>query len=154
SRLLPSSSQVRVLQVGAALSSDMEEQARAEEAGNPRYRWLGDLPRWKALRVLARSRLLVLTSLLEGGANVGSEAIAASVPVLASHIPGSVGILGADYPGYFPIGDTRALAQLLSRAENDAAFYNALTAHSRRLRPLVRPGRERESWRRLLRELC
>ncbi len=116
SRLLAPLSRVRVLHVGAALSPDMAVQARAEAAANPRYRWLGDLPRWRALRILARCRLLVLTSRLEGGANALSEAIAASVPVLSSRIPGSVGILGADYPGYFPAGDTDALAVLLARA--------------------------------------
>jgi putative glycosyltransferase (TIGR04348 family) len=153
SRLLPPSSRVRVLHVGAALSPDMAEQARAEADANPRYRWLGDLPRPRALRRLARCRLLALTSRLEGGANAVSEAVAAGVPVLSSHIAGSVGLLGADYPGYFPAGDTEALAALLSRAETDAAYYRTLKAHCRRLRPLFRPGRERESWRRLLREL-
>jgi putative glycosyltransferase (TIGR04348 family) len=153
SRLLPASSCLRVLHIGAALSPDMAEQARSEAAENPRYRWLGDLPRWKALRALTRSRLLVLTSLMEGGANVISEAIAAGVPVLSSHIPGSVGLLGADYPGYFPVGDTRALADLLHRAETDTGFYKKLTFSCRRLRPLLRPGRERQSWRRLLQEL-
>jgi putative glycosyltransferase (TIGR04348 family) len=153
SRLLPASSRLRVLHAGAALSPDMAEQARAEAAANPRYRWLGDLPRWKALRLLCRCRLLVLTSRLEGGANAVTEALAASVPVLSARIPGSIGILGADYPGYFPVGDTAALAALLARAEGDAAFYNALRRWCRRLRPLVRPARERQSWRRLLREL-
>jgi putative glycosyltransferase (TIGR04348 family) len=153
SRLLPPSSRVHVLQFGAALSPDMAEQARAEAAANPRYRWLGDQPRAKALRTLARSRLLALTSRLEGGANVISEAIAAGVPVVASHIPGSVGLLGADYAGYFPVGDTRALADLLHRTETDATFYKSLKGWCRRLRPLVRPARERQSWRRLLREL-
>ena len=57
---------------------------------------------------VARCRLLALTSRLEGGANVVSEAIASGVPVLSSYIAGSVGILGADYPGYFPVGDTDA----------------------------------------------
>ncbi len=90
----------------------------AEAAASRRYRWLGDLPRWKALRVLARCRLLVLTSLMEGGANVISEAIAARVPVLSSHIAGSVGILGAAYPGYFPVGDAAgAWHDLLEQAE-------------------------------------
>lgn len=152
-RLLPASSRVRVLHLGAALSPDMEQQARDEMDVNPRYRWLGDRPRWKALRVLARSRLLVQSSRLEGGANTVSEAIAAAVPVLSSAIPGSVGILGADYPGYFPVGDTQALAALLHRAETDARFYASLKAKCRRLRPLVAPTRERASWRRLLREL-
>jgi len=153
SRLLPPSSRVRVLHVGAALSADMAERASAEAAANPRYRWLGDLPRPRALRVLARCRLLALTSRLEGGANVISEAIAAGVPVVSSHIAGSVGILGADYPGYFPVGDTEALAALLHRAETDPGFYGTLRARCRQLRPLVRPAREREGWRLLLREL-
>jgi putative glycosyltransferase (TIGR04348 family) len=152
-RLLPAPSRVRVLHAGAALSREMEEQARREEATNPRYRWLGDLPRWKALRLLARSRLLSLTSLLEGGANAISEAVAVSTPVVASHIPGSVGLLGDDYPGYFAVGDTAALAAMLSRAETDPKFYHQLQARCWRLQPLFRPARERESWRRLLREL-
>ena len=153
SRLLPPSSRLRVLHAGAALDPGTGEKARAEAEANPRYHWLGELPRWKALRLLARSRLLVVTSRLEGGANVISEAIAASVPVLSSRIPGSVGILGPEYPGYFPPGDAEALAALLTRAEGDARFYAALMRWTRRLRPLVSPARERETWRRLLREL-
>jgi putative glycosyltransferase (TIGR04348 family) len=153
SRLLPASSRLRVLHVGAALSPDMADQARAEAASNARYRWLGDLPRWKALRLLARSRLLVLTSRMEGGANVISEAVAAGVPVLASRIPGSVGLLGDDYPGYFPVGDTQALANLLHRAETNASFYKSLKTRGRRLRSLFHPARERQSLRRLLREI-
>jgi hypothetical protein len=74
------------------------------------------------------------------------------VPVLSSRIPGSVGILGAGYPGYFPAGDAGALAALLARAEGDARFYATLVRWSRRLRPLVSPARERESWRQLMRE--
>jgi glycosyltransferase involved in cell wall biosynthesis len=131
----------------------MADQARAEAVANPRYRWLGDRPRWQALRILARSRLLVLSSRLEGGANVLSEAIAAGVPVVASRIPGSVGLLGDDYLGYFPVGDTETLANLLDRAETDAGFYNGLRTWCRRLRPLVRPARERQTWGSLLREL-
>jgi putative glycosyltransferase (TIGR04348 family) len=152
-RQLPPASRLRVLHVGAALSPEMAEQARAEEADNPRYRWLGELPRWRALRVLGRSRLLVLTSVSEGGANAISEALAASVPVLSSRIAGSIGLLGADYPGYFPVGDTEALARLLERAESDAGSYRALEESCARLRPLVDPARERQSWVDLLGEL-
>jgi putative glycosyltransferase (TIGR04348 family) len=153
SRLLPASSRIRVVHVGAALSDDMAECARAEAATNPRYRWLGELPRWKALRVLARSRLLVLTSLLEGGANAISEAFACSVPVLSSRISGSIGLLGPDYPGYFPVGDTQALASLLARTETDTAFCHRLQVWCEGLRPLVDPARERQTWAALLREL-
>jgi putative glycosyltransferase (TIGR04348 family) len=151
-RLLPAASRVRVLHLGAALSEDMAARARAEEAANPRYRWLGELPRWKALRVLARSRLLSLTSQLEGGANVISEALVVSVPVVSSRIPGSVGLLGRDYPGYFRFGDTRALADLLHRAESDPAFYQALKVRCEERRGLFEPAREMQSWQDLLRE--
>src|SRR5262249_33656107 len=142
-----------VVHLGSPLSPSMARRIQRETAANPRYRWLGDLPRWQALRVLARCRLLAQTSVLEGGANTISEAIAAGVPGLSSRIPGSGGLFGAGYPGYFPVGDTKALATLLRRAETDNGFYSALKAWCRRLRPLVEPARERASWRRLLREL-
>jgi putative glycosyltransferase (TIGR04348 family) len=127
-RLLPAASRLRVLHVGQALSDDMARRAQTEMAENRRYRWLGELPRWRALRVLARSHLLVLSSLSEGGANAISEALAMRVPIVASHIPGSIGLLGEAYPGYFPVQDTAALAHLLYRAETDTAFYAALAA--------------------------
>ncbi len=153
SRLLPAASRIQVMHIGAALDKKMKERARAEAKLNRRYHWVGEVPRWKALRLLARSRLLVLSSHMEGGANAISEAIAMSVPVLASRIPGSVGLLGEDYSGYFPVGDTQALADLLSRAETDAGYYRTLKTWCRRLRPLVEPHRERRSWRGLLREV-
>ncbi len=127
-RLLPATSQIRVLHVGKALSAAMEAQAQAEMAGNRRYHWLGEKPRWQALRVLARSHILALSSYSEGGANVISEALALQVPIVASRIAGSIGLLGEDYPGYFPVEDTAALAHLLTRAETDTAFYEALVA--------------------------
>jgi putative glycosyltransferase (TIGR04348 family) len=127
-RLLPATSRLRVRHVGKALSDDMAARARAETAENPRYCWLGELPRWQALRVLARSYVMVLSSLSEGGANAISEALAVEVPILASRIAGSIGILGEDYPGYFPVQDTAALAHLLERTETDKQFYETLVA--------------------------
>ena len=69
---------------------------------------------------------MVISSLSEGGANVISEAAVAGVPVLASRIDGNVGLLGADYPGYFPVGDTEALARLLRTAGAGAALRRAI----------------------------
>ncbi|RMH21875.1 MAG: TIGR04348 family glycosyltransferase [Acidobacteria bacterium] len=152
-RLLPPSSRLRVLQAGGALSPDMEERAQQEMEENPRYLWLGELPRPRALRLLARGRLLILSSRLEGGANVVSEAVALGVPVLSTHIDGSIGMLGEDYPGYFPVGDEAALAEKLERAESDPDFYAALAAHCARLKPRFAPEHERDAWRRLLAEL-
>ena len=152
-RLLPSVSRLRVLHAGRALTPALGEAARAEEDVNPRYRWLGELGRQESLRLLGRCRLLVVTSRLEGGANVVSEALAAGVPVLSTRIAGSIGQLGADHPGYFPVGDAQALSALLSRCEREPAFYAELAARSLRLQPLVDPVRERRAFRRLLSEV-
>ena len=151
-RSLPSSSRIQILHAGADLSGDMEETALRESSLNPRYRWLGNLPHWKSMRLLARSRLLSLTSESEGGANVVSEAIACSVPIVSSRISGSIGLLGEDYPGYFTVGDTQELAVLLQRAETDAAYYNRLKSWCDRLKPLFEPADERRRWDELLRE--
>ncbi len=152
-RLLPVSSRIRVVHAGAALEPGMARRARALEAACPRYRWAGALSRAQALRLLARSRLLVVTSRLEGGANVVAEGLACGVPLVSSRIDGILGTLGSDYPGYFRVGETRALAALLRRFETDAAFRRALTRHCRRLAPLVDPARERRSWEVLLKDL-
>lgn len=153
-RLLPPDSTVRVLHLGGVIDPEMEAQARAETDANPRYTWLGDQPRWRALRILAKSRLLALTSIMEGGANVVTEALACDTPVISSHIPGSVGLLGPDYPGYFPTGDTAALAALLHRAETDAAFYESLVERCRALAHLADPAEERARWARLIADVC
>ena len=149
-RLLPASSRIRVLHAGAALDARNAARARAEASANPRYVWLGPLSRGRALRLLARCRLLLVTSRLEGGANVLSEALACRIPVLSSRIDGSVGILGADYPGLFDVGDTRGLAALLRRAETDARFYRRLVSRCRSLARRVDPALEARTWRRLL----
>ena len=152
-RLLPADSRVRIFHVGEALSEGTGRRALREMARNPRWWWLGERPRGEALRFLARSRLLVLSSLMEGGANAVSEALALGVPVLSSRIPGSIGLLGERYPGYFPAGDTLALARLLERVETDAAFRSRLQDWCARLAPLFDPEREKRSWQRLLHEM-
>ncbi len=152
-RELPAGSRVQVVHAGGVLDADLAREAEAEQQRNPRYVWRGDLPHEQALRLLAGSHLLALTSVLEGGANAVSEAIAAGVPVLSSFIPGSTGILGADYPGYFPVGDTHALCLLMQHAEMNSAFYSELGRRINDLKPLVDPSRERESWKALLDEM-
>ena len=136
-------------------SSDPEFAPRLETelARNPRYQWLGPLGHEDAMDLLAHSHMLVRTSRLEGGANVISEAIALSVPVISSLIPGSVGVLGPDYPGYFPVGDSAALRAQLQKAESDDAFYRRLQGRVAGLRPKVSYARERETWQSLLTEL-
>jgi putative glycosyltransferase (TIGR04348 family) len=152
-RRLPPESRIRIVHIGLALDARLEQQARAEAARNRRYRWIGELPHWKTRQVLARSDLALITSRMEGSSNVLSEALASSVPVVASKIPGLMGTLGKTFPGYFPVGDTRGLASLLLRSETDAQFYRRLNRDCARVSYLVEPKREREAWRRLLGEL-
>ncbi len=152
-RMLPRSSRIRVVHLGAPMAPRLERLAQEEMRRNGRYRWLGDQPRWKAMRVLARSRLLVLSSLVEGGANVISEAIVCGVPVIASRIPGTEGLLGTDYPGYFRTKDTEGLAELLYRAETDRAFYAELEQRCLNRSPFFEPAREREALKQLLDDL-
>ena len=152
-RRLPSSSRLRILHAGAAMDEKMADRARFEMSVNPRYQWVGEQPRWRVRQILERSALCVLSSKLEGGANVVSEAVVARVPLVASRIAGSVGILGESYPAYFKVGDTKGLARLLYRAETDRAFLTRLDSQCRTLASLFDPRRERGAWSRLLAEL-
>ncbi|MCJ2012914.1 selenoneine biosynthesis selenosugar synthase SenB [Methylobacterium sp. J-076] len=152
-RRLPSDSAIRVLHLGAAHDPVWAEAAQAEMAGNARYLWLGDLPPARVRRLMARARLMVLSSHMEGGANVISEAVVSGLPVLASRIDGSVGLLGPAYPGYFPKSDTAALAGLLHRAETDPDYLRELDAACAARRPFFAPERERAQLGALLAEL-
>jgi putative glycosyltransferase (TIGR04348 family) len=149
-RALPASSRIRIIHLGKAHSEEWAEQAQAEMAQNPRYHWQGEVPAWSVRKELVKSRLMVLSSIMEGGANVISETVVAGVPVIASDIPGSIGLLGDAYPGYYPVGDTEALAAQLHRVETDSGFLQALTRHCAQRAHLFTPARERESWRLLL----
>ncbi len=152
-RLLPATSRIRVVQIGHAYSAEWAARAQAEMAANPRYLWRDDVPRAAVQQLLQRSHAMVLSSLSEGGANVISEAVVVGVPILASRMDGNVGLLGADYPGYFPVGDTKALARLLARIEDDPRFVAKLHRAIARRAPLFKPEREIAAWRKLLAEL-
>jgi putative glycosyltransferase (TIGR04348 family) len=153
SRFLPAQSRIRVVHFGTAHGEQWSAAARTEMAENPRYHWRGEVPGWAVRRTMARAPLMVLSSIMEGGANVVSEALVAGVPILASKIDGSVGLLGREYPGYFPVGDTEALAGLLHRAEIDGAFLSELRRHCAARAPLFEPAREQQSWHHALQEL-
>lgn len=142
-----------VIQAGKSLSAKMTRQAVRHMHDDPRFRWVGELPHWRSMRLLSRSNAMIISSRMEGGAHVVSEAIAVGIPVIASDIPGNRGLLGVDYPAYFQVEDHAGLARLMSRAMGNPRFLNSLAAAVRRRRPLVDPLCERRSWRKLLQEL-
>jgi glycosyltransferase involved in cell wall biosynthesis len=86
---------------------------------------------------------MVIASKMEGGANVVIEAVTSGVPVLASDISGNRGMLGDNYAGYFPLGDSKALARLIEHARSDAPFLAQLRAQCAARAPLFSPEREK-----------
>ena len=161
-RLLSANSDIRIDHIGEALEPALGEEARATQAVCPGYRWLGALPHEQTLQHIRRAHLLINSSAMEGGAHVVLEAVCRGTPVLASRIPGNVGMLGADYDGYFPCGDAAALAALLRRcrasqsAAGDAPsdpLLARLGAQSALRAPLFAPASERAALLRLIDDL-
>jgi putative glycosyltransferase (TIGR04348 family) len=137
------SSRLRLMHIGGALDSTLAEQALATQQNVPHYRWLGNLPHAKTRQYLKRSYLTVIASTIEGGANVIVEAVTSGVPVLASDISGNRGMLGQDYAGYFPVGDSQALADMIEHAAVNPHFYAGLRQQCDARATLFAPERER-----------
>jgi putative glycosyltransferase (TIGR04348 family) len=140
---LITSNKVQLTHIGAALDPALGVQAEATQRAYPCYRWLGGLPHAKTRQLLKRSQLMVITSRMEGGANVIAEAITSGVPVIASDISGNRGMLGNDYAGFFPVGDSQVLANLINQAASDTRFYGHLQAQCAARAPLFAPEREK-----------
>ena len=128
---------LEVVQIGQLLDPKLKPQTK-----DKRYRWLRGLPHGRALHWLAGSHAMVISSRMEGGANVVCEAIRIGVPVLASYIPGNVGLLGEDYAGYFAPGDEASLAALVIKVQDKGALYKTLKKQVMALRPMVAPQSE------------
>jgi putative glycosyltransferase (TIGR04348 family) len=149
---LPAALRVQVVQVGDALCAAMAQEAAQRMRADPRYRWVGGVPHARALGWLARSHLLVVSSRMEGGANVICEAARIGVPVIASRVPGNVGMLGRGYPGYYPLENERALARVIRRAAFDPSFHARLAAGTAHRRHLFAPAAERRGLLAVVRE--
>jgi len=149
---LPERRDIEVVHLGAALTPDMRKSAEGWMRREPRYRWLGSKPHGETMHWLARSHVLVVSSVMEGGANVICEAARIGVPVLASRVPGNIGMLGGGYAGYFALSDGKALAKLLERAARDSKYYRALKHAVLARRRLFATSTGRSAVRRLVRE--
>lgn len=142
---LPANSRIRVFNAGKPHTDGWQRMAEAEQAGNPRFQWLGELDKPATDALMARSRLMVISSVMEGGANVVSEACRAGLPILASDIPGNRGLLGSDYAGYFRVKDQQHLAELMSRAETSPDYLSQLRQHVEALAGCFVPEAEQAS---------
>ena len=152
-RELPATSRIRVLHYGKAHNAKWAAYAEAEMKINPRYHWYGEVPHWKIRRAYRSCHLMVLPSVMEGGANVISEAVVAGLPVIASDIDGSVGLLGDDYAGYFPVQDTGALRELLLKAETEPEYVDRLAKQCKAKAGLFTREAEKQGWVDLLKDM-
>lgn len=141
----PAGSKLRLIHIGNALEPKFRKAAETLERHNPRYIWLRELSHAQTRQRIKRAQLMVISSLMEGGANVIIEAITSGVPVIASKVSGNIGMLGRDYLGYFPAGDSMALAQLLDRAEHEPNFLKYLKQQCKRRMVLFSPERENDA---------
>jgi len=152
-RDLPEKSRIRVLHYGKAHSEEWARYAQQEMKINPRYHWFGEVPHWKIRRAYSACHLMVLPSIMEGGANVISEAIVAGLPVIASDIDGSVGLLGEDYAGYYPVQDTQRLRELLLKAETEPDYLQMLEKQCTKRAGSFTREAEKQAWANLLRDM-
>lgn len=152
-RALPVESRIRVLHYGKAHNDDWAAYANEEMKVNPRYHWFGEVPHWKVRRAYSTCHLMVLPSVMEGGANVISEAVVAGLPVIASDIDGSIGLLGEDYAGYYPVQDTTSLRGLLLKAEAEPEYVKKLEQQCKKRAGLFTREAEKQGWENLLLKL-
>ncbi|MGH7187500.1 MAG: glycosyltransferase, partial [Pseudomonadota bacterium] len=117
------------------------------------YRWTDPLSHGLTRAAIGRAHVLVHPSRLEGGANVIVEAVTSGTPVIASRMSGNLGMLGADYPGYFDAGDAQGLARALCRTLEEPGYLRTLRSACARRRPLFRPQAEARAVRNLVASL-
>ena len=139
--------------VGAALDPSLGLEATRLMQEAPHYRWLDALPHGATRRRIQAAHVLVHASRMEGGAHVVIEAVRSGTPVLASRIDGNVGLLGADYGGYFAPGDSAALATLLQQLRDTPAMLDRLQRQCAARAALFEPARESAAQHGLVAEL-
>ena len=143
--LLPTESRIQIIHLGAALNDQMRRQAEKAMQSCARYRWIGGQSHAETQSRLAASQAMILSSKTEGAPSVVSEAIVNGIPILATRIPASIGLLGNDYPGLFTVGDAKGLRQLMTRLENESSFAQSLKDAIDKLAPKFAPEVERNA---------
>ena len=152
-RRLTSRRDILLDHIGDALDPALGLEAQALQQSCPHYRWLGALPHETVRGRIQSAHVLVHTSRMEGGAHVLMEAICSGTPVLATRISGNVGMLGADYGGYFEPGDAEGLAQLIERCREQPAILQSLSDQCAARAPLFKPEHERATLLALVNDL-
>ncbi len=123
---LPTESRIKIVHIGSALDNAMEAAAINLSKTSLRYQWVGERTYEEAQRILAASHLMLLSSKVEGAPSAISEAVVNEVPILATRIPATVGLLGSKYPGLFPVGDAGEPCYALAVRDAGLRFTGAM----------------------------
>lgn len=157
-RLLQADEGITITHIGDAHAEPaLGDEARELARACPHYRWLGALAHAPTRERIRDAHVLVHASMLEGGAHVVIEAICSGTPVIASRIPGNVGLLGDDYGGYFEPGDAPGLVRLLRECRQSQArpdgLLETLALQCEDRVPLFHPVREAQALHALVEQL-
>ncbi|MBB43554.1 MAG: TIGR04348 family glycosyltransferase [Rhodospirillaceae bacterium] len=151
--LVQKDSNLYVVHLGKASNMEWEQAARNETANNHRYEWRGEVSNSEVRRQFSRSHAMIISSIMEGGANVVSEAVVCGLPIIASNIDGNIGLLGDNYAGYYEVKDENQLAHVLEYAENSPNFIKKLERQILKKKMLFSPTAEIEAWEKLIKRL-
>lgn len=150
SRQLRGNSKIKIIQVGEAMTDDATDFANSETQTNPRYEWRGSVSNQSAKDLLCQSHATIVSSHYEGGSNVISDAVVNSIPILASRMDASIGLLGEDYAGLFDIANTEQLLELMNQLEAEPGFTETILRQLTTARPQFSPQNELASWEKML----
>jgi putative glycosyltransferase (TIGR04348 family) len=135
--------QIRLIHIGK--TDEYEQEFSRAISMDARIASKGPLPHNKTRQILGKCRLMVISSIMEGGANVVIEALTNETPVLASRMSGNIGMLGSDYPGYFEVGDHQGLANLIKRCVEDRSFLDLLCKYGAQRSSRFYPATEKHA---------
>ena len=149
-RLISPASKLKITHVGYCLDEELGSELTQENKSNIRYEWVGGLSKLEAMTILSESHVLLITSQHEGAGRVVGEAIQLGVPIISTNNLGVTGILGDDYEGYYPVGDAKALSDILTKAEEDKEFLAQLNIHCQNRSFLFDIEEEKKNWEKLI----
>ena len=132
---------------------DYEDELEKTAEQCPHFYFHGVQDHSELLEKMQSAHVLLNTSTEEGGANAICEAVVIGLPVIASHIDGNIGMLGADYEGFFPSNDAAGLVGILTRAAGDTDFYQSLKMQITARASLFSYQHEADRWISLVRSL-